>query len=111
MAVPWRERPPVWTAWPAKPAASDVVAHATLSLAQQERVVFGRVRPGGIESVRIRVVNSGRRAAMLRLATRPLKALRASLVSLRPRCARLTALTTRAATRFPATIDGRNRSA
>ena len=28
-AIPWRERPPEMAAWPAKPAASDVVAHAT----------------------------------------------------------------------------------
>ena len=28
-AVPWRERPPEMAAWPAKAAASDVVAHAT----------------------------------------------------------------------------------
>ena len=36
MAVPWRERPPFWTAWRAKPAASEVVAHATLSVSQPE---------------------------------------------------------------------------
>jgi hypothetical protein len=42
------------------------------------RVVVGRVRPGGIEGVRIRVVHSGRRAAIVRLATRALKALRAA---------------------------------
>jgi hypothetical protein len=29
-AIPWRERPPEMAAWPAKPAATDVVAHATL---------------------------------------------------------------------------------
>ena len=28
-AVPWRERPPEIAGWPAKSAASDVVAHAT----------------------------------------------------------------------------------
>ena len=28
-AVPWRERPPETAGWPAKPAASEVVAHAT----------------------------------------------------------------------------------
>lgn len=28
-ATPWRERPPEMAGWPAKPAASDVVAHAT----------------------------------------------------------------------------------
>jgi hypothetical protein len=68
-------------------AATEVVAHATLSLPQPERVVVGRARPGGIEGVRIRVVNSGRRAAIVRLATRALKALRGSSVPLRPRCA------------------------
>lgn len=76
-----------------------MVAHATLSLPQPERVGVGRVRPGGIEGVRIRVVNSGRRTAIVRLATRALKALRASSVPLRPRGARLTALTARVATR------------
>ena len=54
-------------------------------------------------------MNSGRRAAIVRLATRALKALRASSVPLRPRCARLTALTARAATRSLATIDGQQR--
>ena len=29
-AIPWRERPPEMAAWSAKPAATDVVAHATL---------------------------------------------------------------------------------
>ena len=56
-----------------------MVAHATLSLPQPERVVVGRVRPGGVERVQIRVVNSGRRAVIVRLATRALKALRACL--------------------------------
>lgn len=93
IAVPWRERPPFWTAWPAKPAASDVVAHATLSLPRPQRVVVGLAHPGGVERVHIHVVIIGRRAAIVRLATRALKALRASSISLRPRCARLTALT------------------
>ena len=48
----------------------------------------------------IHVAIFGRRAVIVRLATRALKALHASLISLRPRCARLTALTARAATRF-----------
>jgi len=30
-AIPWRERPPEMAAWPAKPAARTVVAHATLN--------------------------------------------------------------------------------
>ena len=106
IAVPWRERPPFWTAWPAKPAASEVVAHATLYLPQPSPVVVGRVRSSGGEGVWIRVVHSGGRLEIVRLATRALKALRASSISLRPRCARLTALTARAATRPWATIDG-----
>ena len=52
-----------------------------------------------------------RRAVIVRLATRALKALRSSLIALRPRCARLAALTARAATRVLATIDGQNGSA
>ena len=111
IAVPWRERPRDLATWSAKPAATEVVAHATLSLPQPERVVVGRVRPAGIEGVRIGVVNTGRRGAIVRLATRALKALRASLISLRPRCARLTALTARVATRSWATIDGPHGSA
>jgi hypothetical protein len=74
-------------------------------------MVVGRVRPGGIEGVRIRVVNSGRREAIVRVATRALKALRAATVLLRPRCARLTALTAQVATRSWATIDGQHGSA
>lgn len=109
IAVPWRERPRDLATWSAKPAATEVVAHATLSLPQPERFVVGRMRPEGIEGVRIRVVNSRRRAAIVRLATRALKALRGSSVPLRPRCARLTALTARAATRSRATIDGHTR--
>jgi hypothetical protein len=60
------------------PAATEVVAHATLSLPQPESIVVGRVRPGDVEGARIRVVNTGRRAAIVRLATRALKALRAA---------------------------------
>ena len=101
----------IWPLGLPSPRPREVVAHATLSLPQPERVVVGRVRPGGIEGVRIRVVNSGRRAAIVRLATRALKALRASSVPLRPRCARLTALTARVATRSRATIDGQHGSA
>ena len=59
----------------------------------------------------IHVENFGRRAVILRLATRALKALRAVVFPLRPRFARLTALTARAATRVLATIDGQNGSA
>jgi hypothetical protein len=55
----------------------------------------------------IHVVIIGRPAVIVRLATRALKALRASSISLRPRCARLTALTARIASRSRATIDGR----
>lgn len=53
----------------------------------------------------------GRRAVIVGLATRALKALRACSIPLRPRYARLTALTVRAATRVLATIDGQNGSA
>jgi hypothetical protein len=74
-------------------------------------VVVGRVPQGGIDGVRIRVVNSGRRAAIVRLATRALKTLRASSTSLRPRYARLTALTAQVAIRLGATIDGQHGSA
>lgn len=56
----------------------------------------------------IHVAIFGRRAVIVRLATRALKALRASSIALRPRFARLTALTARAATRVVATIDGQN---
>ena len=38
-AITWRERPPDMAAWPAKPAASDVVAHATA-----QRVLATRAR-------------------------------------------------------------------
>jgi hypothetical protein len=66
---------------------------------------------GGVERVEIRVEISSRRLVIVRLATRALKALRASSIPLRPRFARLTALTARAATRALATIDGQNGSA
>ena len=59
----------------------------------------------------IHVVIFGRRAGIVQLATRALKALRASSIALRPRRARLAALTARAATRVLATIDGQNGSA
>ena len=111
IAVPWRERPRDLATWSASPAATEVVAHATLSLPQPERAVVARVPPGTIEGLRIRVVNSGRRAEIVRLATRALKALRASSVPLRSRCARLTALTARVASLFLATIDGRHTEA
>jgi hypothetical protein len=61
--------------------------------------------------LKIHVAIFGRRAVIVRLATRALKALRASSIPLRPRCARLTALTARAATRAMAIIDGQNGSA
>ena len=61
IAVPWRERPPFWTAWSAKPAASEVVAHATLSLPQPEGWSSDSFVLGGVERVQIHVVNCGRR--------------------------------------------------
>ena len=97
-------------AWPAKPAASEVVAHATLSVSAG-KVVAGFMHRGGVERVEIHAAIFGRRGFIVRLATRALKALRAALVLLRPRCARLAALTARAATRVLATIDGQNGSA
>jgi hypothetical protein len=111
MAVPWRERPRDLAALAITPAATEVVAHATLSLPQPERwssEAFVRAR---LEDLQIRVVNSGRRPRIVRLATRALKALRAPIISLRPRCARLAALTTRAVSHSLATIDGRSGSA
>ena len=69
------------------------------------------MRRGGVERVWIHVVIFGRRAVIVRLATRALKALRASSIALRPRYARLAALTARAASHVLATIDGRNGSA
>ena len=59
----------------------------------------------------IHVAIFGGRTGIVRLATRALKALRASSISLRPRYARLTALTARSANRRSATIDGRRESA
>jgi hypothetical protein len=64
-------------------------------------VVVEFVHEDGVERAQIYVAIFGRRA------TRALKALRASMISLRPRCARLTALIARIAIRFLATIDGR----
>ena len=107
IAVRWRERPPFSTAWPAKPAASAVVAHATLSVSQPDTSSSDSCIKAGIERVKIHIAILGRRAVIVRLATRALKALRASSISLRPRCARLTALTARIAIRFLAAIDGR----
>ena len=52
MAVRWRERPRDLATWSAKPAATEVVAHATLSLPQPERVVVERVGPGGLQACR-----------------------------------------------------------
>jgi hypothetical protein len=43
MQVPWRERPPDLATWPVRPAATEVVAHATLSVPQPERADVGRV--------------------------------------------------------------------
>ena len=51
IAVPWRERPPFWTAWPAKPAATEVVAHATLSLPQPERSIVGRCMTAALNAL------------------------------------------------------------
>jgi len=111
VSVRWRERPPIQTPSPAKPAASEVVAHATLSLPLPVLFVVGRCLAADNSRVWIHVVHSGRRTLIVRLATRAVKALRATVVPLRPRCAWLSALTARLASRFLATIDGRNGSA
>jgi hypothetical protein len=55
---------------------------------------------GGVERVSIHVAIFGRRGVIVRLATRALKALRTTTVLLRPRCARLAALTARIAIRL-----------
>ena len=60
-------------------AATEGVAHATLSLPQPKRWSFQAFVRAGVAGVQIRVVNSGRRTGILRLATRALKALRAPL--------------------------------
>jgi hypothetical protein len=69
-------------------------------VSQQENVVVEFVHERGVERAYIHVRISGRRAVIVRLATRALKALRTSTISLRPRCARLAALTARIAIRF-----------
>jgi hypothetical protein len=53
--------------------------------AQSEGVVVGLAHTGCVERVPIHVVIIGRRVAIVRLASRALKALRATLVPLRPR--------------------------
>ena len=88
-----------------------MVAHATLSVSQPGRSSSDSCFPSGVERVEIHVEIFGRRLVIVRFATRALKALRASSIALRPRFARLTALTARAATRVLATIDGQNGSA
>ena len=56
MAVPWRERPPEMAAWPAKPAARDVVAHATLSSQRRVTGSLARVmQPRTFADFKIRV--------------------------------------------------------
>jgi hypothetical protein len=66
------------------------------------------VREDSAETPQIHVAIFGRRAVIVRIATRALKALRSSSIPLRPRCARLAALTARVAIRFLATIAGRH---
>ena len=73
MTVPWRERPLDLAAWSVKPAATEVVAHATLSLPQPERRSSDACVRTAFERARIRVVNSGRRSVIVRLATRALR--------------------------------------
>ena len=68
----------IWTAFAITPAATEEVAHATLSLSQPEQVDLGRVRPAACEGVRICVVHHRPSRSIVRLAARALKALRAS---------------------------------
>ena len=84
-------RPARWSLTPRCPASA-------------EPAVIG----GGVEQAQISVVILGRRGVIVRLATRALKALRESFIPLRPRCARLTALTARVASLFLAMIYGRH---
>jgi hypothetical protein len=111
IAVPWRERPSFWTGWPAKPAASEVVAHATLSVSPSERSSLDSCIEATLNACRSTSRSFGRRAVIVRLATRALKALRTATIPLRPRCARLAALIAQVATRARATIDGQLGSA
>lgn len=65
------------------------------------KVVVRFVHGGSVERVEIHVKIFGRRAVIVRLTTpRAPKALPASSIALRPRCARLAALTARIAIRF-----------
>jgi hypothetical protein len=77
-------------------------------VSQQEDVVVEFAHERGVERSYIHVRISGRRAMIVRLATRALRALRSSSNPLRPRCARPAALTARIAIRFLATIAGRH---
>ena len=84
-----------------------VVAHATLPVSQPERSSLDSCIEASLNACSSMSQSFGLRAVIVRLATRALKALRASSISLRPRCARLTTLTARIAIRFLAAIDGR----
>lgn len=70
-AGPWRERPPFWTAWPARPAATAVVAHATLVLD----------RAASDSGVRHDIDEPS--TSILRFTNRALKALRFAVPALR----------------------------
>jgi hypothetical protein len=100
IAVPWRERPRDLTGSAITSATRDEVAHATLSMLvpKSTKSAGGTLRPHCM--CKLARDSSGRRARIMRLATRALKALRVAMVPLRPRYARLTALTARAASRF-----------
>jgi hypothetical protein len=103
MTVPWRERPRDLTGSAITPAATEEVAHATLSLSQPEQAISS-MRPAQSAKARtICTVSSSAVGLNCAVRSRALKALRvASLAH-----ARLTALTARSANRRRATIDGR----
>ena len=103
----WRERPREMAAWLPRPRPHRRRGRSRHSVTVSTREVgHGPIACPLVEHARILVVDSSRRVVIVRLATRALKALRTAVVPLRPRGARLTALTARVAIRSEATIDG-----
>ena len=101
IAVSWRERPRDLTGSAITPAATEEVAHATLSLSQP--IAISSMRPGSPRGARnLQRVFIGRRTRLC--GSRVARSRRSAL--LRPRCARLAALTARSANLVRAIIDG-----
>ena len=98
MAVPWRERPRDLAGSAITPAATEEVAHATLSLSQPEQTISS-MRPAQSAKARAICTVVLHAAVAQRLCGSQLARSRRSalLLPLRPRCARLTALTARSA--------------